>query len=43
MAMNAGRYETTLEQNAELIATDLEDGYESRWIGKAVGIIDAAK
>ena len=42
MAMNAGRYETTLEQNAEFIAGDLET-YESRWIGTTVGIIDGSK
>ncbi|KAF2788445.1 NAD(P)-binding protein [Melanomma pulvis-pyrius CBS 109.77] len=41
-AMNAGRYETTLEQNAELIASDLES-YESRWIGTTVGVIDGSK
>ncbi|KAF2688983.1 hypothetical protein K458DRAFT_293503 [Lentithecium fluviatile CBS 122367] len=43
-AMNAGsgRYETTLEQNAEFIAGDLES-VESRWSGVAVGVIDGAK
>jgi hypothetical protein len=41
-AMNAGRYETTLEQNADFIASDLES-YESRWIGTTVGIIDPSK
>lgn len=41
-AMNAGRYETTLEQNAEFIANDLEDN-ESRWIGTTVGIVDGSK
>lgn len=41
-AMNAGRYVTTLEQNADFIASDLES-YESRWSGKTVGIIDASK
>lgn len=40
--MNAQRYFTTLEQNAEFIAQDLESG-ESRWSCKAVGVIDAAK
>lgn len=39
-AMNAPRYETTLEQNAEFIANDLKDR-ESRWIGVPVGVIDA--
>ncbi|CAC9885070.1 unnamed protein product [Aureobasidium pullulans] len=39
-AMNASRYDTTLEQNAEFIASDLEDR-DSRWIGVPVGIIDA--
>jgi len=41
-AMNAGRYETTLEQNAEFIANDLES-YESRWSGMTVGVIDGSK
>ncbi|THZ06871.1 NAD(P)-binding protein [Aureobasidium pullulans] len=41
-AMNASRYDTTLEQNAEFIASDLEDR-DSRWIGVPVGIIDAKK
>ena len=41
-AMNSGRYETTLEQNAEFIANDLE-ARDSQWIGTAVGIIDASK
>ena len=40
--MNAGRYQTELEQAADFIATDLET-YESQWIGKTVGIIDASK
>jgi hypothetical protein len=41
-AMNAGRYVTTLEQNAELIASDLETR-ESRWSGVTVGVIDGSK
>jgi len=41
-AMNARRYETTLEQNAEFIANDLES-YESRWSGMTVGVIDGSK
>jgi len=41
-AMNAIRYQTTLEQNAELIASDLEQ-YESQWSGKTVGVIDGSK
>jgi hypothetical protein len=41
-AMNASRYVTTLEQNADFIATDLES-HESRWIGMPVGIIDGSK
>ena len=41
-AMNASRYETTLEQNAEFIASDLES-YESRWSGMTVGVIDGSK
>lgn len=44
IGMNASRYETTLEQNAEFIAEDLEvGGLESRWIGCTVGVVDAAK
>jgi hypothetical protein len=41
-AMNARLYETTLEQNAEFIASDLES-YESRWSGMTVGVIDGSK
>jgi hypothetical protein len=41
-AMNFGRYDTTLEQNAEFIASDLESG-ESRWSGRTVGVIDGSK
>lgn len=41
-AMNAGRYVTTLEQNTDFIAADLETR-DSQWIGTAVGIIDASK
>jgi len=41
-AMNAPRYETTLEQNADFIADDLES-YESRWSGMTVGVIDGSK
>ena len=41
-AMNAGRYQTTLEQNADFIASDLES-LESPWIGKRVGVIDPSK
>jgi hypothetical protein len=41
-AMNARRYETTLEQNADFIASDLES-LESRWIGVTVGVIDESK
>lgn len=41
-AMNAPRYVTTLEQNAELIASDLES-HESRWSETTVGIIDGSK
>ncbi|KAG8628028.1 hypothetical protein KVT40_003901 [Elsinoe batatas] len=40
--MNASRYTTTLEQNAELIAADLESR-ESRWSCATVGVIDASK
>jgi hypothetical protein len=43
-AMNAGRYQTTLEANAEFIARDLESGGgDSEWVGKAVGVISAEK
>jgi hypothetical protein len=41
-AMNVSRYETTLEQNAEFIADDLES-YESRWSEMTVGIIDGTR
>lgn len=41
-AMNASRYETTLEQIAEFIASDLES-HESRWIGTTVGVIDGSR
>lgn len=41
-AVNIGRYDTTLEQNADFIAADLLT-YESRWSGTTVGIIDASK
>lgn len=41
-AINASRYTTTLEQNADFIASDLET-YESRWSGTTVGIIDGSK
>lgn len=40
--MNASRYNTTLEQNADFIASDLRDR-ESRWIGAPVGVIDVTK
>jgi len=36
--MNASRYKTTLEQNAEFIASDLGNA-ESEWKGQAVGVI----
>jgi hypothetical protein len=39
IGMNFSRYETTLEQNAEFIAEDLEDGHQSRFIGSTVGVI----
>jgi hypothetical protein len=41
-AMNSSRYVTTLEQNAEFIANDLES-YESKWSEAVVGIIDPSK
>jgi hypothetical protein len=40
--MNSTRYHTTLEQNADLIASDLANS-ESPWIGTSVGVIDGAK
>ncbi|GAB7334862.1 hypothetical protein MBLNU13_g06763t3 [Cladosporium sp. NU13] len=40
--MNASRYKTTLEQNAEFIASDLGNA-ESEWKGQAVGIITRLK
>lgn len=40
--MNASRYKTTLEQNAEFIANDLRD-YDSAWAGVAVGVISKPK
>jgi hypothetical protein len=42
VAMNAMRYQTTLEQSAEFIADDLES-HESQWVGKRVGTIDASQ
>ena len=41
-ATNAPRYETTLEQNAEFIADDLESD-KSQWSGMRVGVIDGSK
>lgn len=43
--MNAGRYQTTLEANAEFIAKDLEvgGGGGGEWVGKAVGVISARR
>lgn len=41
-AMNAARYETTLEQAADFIASDLESP-QSEWSGMTVGIIDESK
>ncbi|KAF2425524.1 NAD(P)-binding protein [Tothia fuscella] len=41
-AMNAPRYETTLEQNADFIASDLRS-LESEWKGVTVGVIDASR
>jgi hypothetical protein len=40
--MNASRYKTTLEQNAEFIASDLGNA-ESEWKGQAVGVITRSK
>jgi hypothetical protein len=41
-AMNFSRYKTTLEQNADFIARDLES-YESQWSRATVGVIDGSK
>jgi hypothetical protein len=41
-AMNAGRYVTTLEQNAEFIASDLKQS-KSQWIGMTVGVINESE
>ena len=41
-AMDASRYETALEQNAEFIASGLQS-YESRCSGMTVGFLDGAK
>ena len=40
--MNASRYKTTLEQNAEFIASDLGNA-DSEWKGQAVGVITKSK
>jgi hypothetical protein len=40
--MNASRYKTTLEQNAEFIASDLSNE-NSEWKGQAVGVITGSK
>jgi len=40
--VNFARYETTLEQSADFIASDLETS-ESKWSMSPVGIIDASK
>lgn len=42
VGMNFSRYVTTLEQNADFIASDLET-YESRWSMRTVGVIDASR
>jgi hypothetical protein len=42
VAMNAMRYQTTLEQSADFIADDLESN-ESRWVGMRIGTIDASQ
>jgi hypothetical protein len=41
-AINAGRYETTLEQNADFIASDLKNE-ESEWSGMTVGVINESR
>ena len=41
--LNAGRYETSLEQAADFIAQDLEKGDKSEYVCKTVGIIDPSK
>lgn len=40
--LNASRYSTTLEDNAEFIADDLDKGTDE-WVGQKVGVIEAAK
>ena len=40
--MNVSRYKTTLEQNAEFIASDLGN-QQSEWKGQAVGVITRSK
>jgi hypothetical protein len=41
VAVNAMRYQTTLEQSADFIAADL-GSYNSQWVGMRVGTIDAS-
>lgn len=40
--MNASRYEVTLEQVADFIASDLESG-DDHFVGMSVGVIDPSK
>ncbi|KAK9374024.1 uncharacterized protein V1513DRAFT_124639 [Lipomyces chichibuensis] len=42
LGLNAGQYTTKLEDNAELIASDLEKGGDE-WVGKKVGVWDASQ
>lgn len=42
IGMNSSRYETTLEQNADFIASDLSNA-NSEWQGQAVGVISSSK
>lgn len=42
IGMNSSRYETTLEQNADLIAKDLSNA-NSEWKSQAVGVISSSK
>lgn len=42
IGINSSRYETTLEQNAEFIASDLSNA-DSEWKGQAVGVISSSR
>ncbi|KAK9314927.1 hypothetical protein V1522DRAFT_415852 [Lipomyces starkeyi] len=42
LGLNVGQYTTKLEDNAEVIASDLERGGDE-WVGKKVGVWDASR